>query len=264
LLRARDLTFRVSVVALALIASACGGGSPLLHGAHALDPGTTAGGVGFSGTFVTGATQTTSAPTEPGLPPAQNGAVLNDGALEAAMAPSVAPWVAARMGIAGNNEAGLAFTGRALRVDARHAFESGHLAFSLGAGGNVVWRGSDPNPSDPLSLRSGYGFDIPALVGWQSDAGVLSLWGGARGGMEALVTEIYVEPGPAMTTAPANLPLLHSYAGGVAGLAMGLRHVHVAFELDVFYHWVSGDLDGTAVKVKGLTLAPAGALIFTF
>jgi hypothetical protein len=189
---------------------------------------------------------------------------LGESVVHAAMAPSVAPWVSARVGIAGDNEGGVAFTGRALRVDARHAFESGSFALSLGAGGNVVWRGSEPTQSDPLRVLSGYGFDVPALVGWQSDAGVLSLWGGARGGMEALSTEVYVEPGPMMVAVRPSLPLLHGYAGGVAGLAMGLRHVHVAFELDVFYHWVGGDLDGSSIKVRGVTLTPAGALIFTF
>jgi hypothetical protein len=182
------------------------------------------------------------------------------------MAPSVAPWVGARIGVTGDNEAGLAFTGRALRIDARHVFESGPLAFSVGAGGNVVWRNVDPvseGSSTLFHVRSGYGFDVPLLVGWQSDAGVVTVWGGARGGIETIGATVTTRAELPMVFV-TDVDLLRRYAGGVMGLSMGFRHVHVALELDVLYQAVTGKLLDVDVKVDGLTLAPAGGLVFTF
>jgi hypothetical protein len=224
----------------------------------------TATGAGFSGTFATSGVHASVDPARASQPPLASDDILKHGAVSAAMAPTVAPWIGARAGVPGDNEVGLAFTGRTLRFDARHAFESGSLAFSLGAGGNAVWRSSESNESDWVRLRGGYGFDVPALVGWRSDAGVVSVWGGARGGMEFLDTEIINRAEPPTGMPGPGIDFIHSYVGGVAGVAMGLRHVHVALELDVFHHWASGDYDGSVVKVRGVTLTPAGALIFTF
>jgi hypothetical protein len=224
----------------------------------------TATGAGFSGTFATSGVRASVEPPRANQPSSGDD-VLKQSAMSAAMAPSVAPWVGARVGVPGDNEVGLAFTGRTMRFDARHAFESGSMAFSLGAGGNFVWRSIDSNDREVVRLRSGYGFDVPALVGWRSDAGVVSLWGGARGGMEFLDTEIVDGQPPSTGGIPRpGLDFMHGYVGGVAGLAMGLRHLHVALELDVFQHWFSGDYQGSAVKVRGVSITPAGALIFTF
>jgi hypothetical protein len=157
----------------------------------------------------------------------------------------------------------MAFTGRALRVDARHAFEMGSLAFSLGAGGTYLWRDSESsNASADFHARRGYGLDVPALVGWRSDAGVVSLWGGARGGLETMNGWGSTNTPPIMLD--GDIDLLRRYVGGVAGLTMGFRHVHVSLELDVLYQWVSGDFESSTIKVDGLTLSPAAGLIFTF
>jgi hypothetical protein len=234
-----------------------------MHGAHALSPGVVATGAGFSGTFATSGVRASVVPPRPNAPPSASDDALKQSARSAAMAPSVAPWVAARAGVPGDNEVGLAFTGRTMRLDVRHAFESDSWAFSVGAGGHVVSLTTGSNDPELLRLRSGYGFDVPALIGWRSDAGIVSLWGGARGGMEFLDVEINT----GQPTGGVGLPgidFLHGYVGGVAGLAMGLRHLHVALELDVYHHWFSGDYKGSDVKVRGVTITPAGALIFTF
>ena len=256
----------IGITALGLLVQGCGGGAPLLHGAHALGPGQTANGVGFSSTFTTGAPRE-AVDAARGTGPSANRleTQARAGAVAAAMAPTVAPWVGARIGIPGDNEAGLSFTGRALRVDARHAFESGSVALSIGAGGSMIWRGVDPvgaGASTLFHVRSGYGFDVPLLVGWRSDAGVVSIWGGARAGIETIGAWASTPSFPMMLV--ADIDLLRRYVGGVAGLSMGLRHVHVALELDVLYQAVSGNLADLAVKVDGVTLSPAGALIFTF
>lgn len=244
-----------------------------MHGAHALSPKQTSFGAGFSGTFLTGpARQAVQAAREP-LSPSTSTDVIGarESAVNAAMAPSVAPWVGARVGLPADNEAGIAFTGRALRLDARHVFEDGPIAFSIGAAGNVVWRNTDPvsqGSSTFFNVRSGYGFDVPLLVGWQSTAGVVSLWGGARGGMET-IGAVVSDAGPGGGHRPfevviTDVDLWRRYVGGVAGLSMGFRHVHVVLELDVLYQAVSGRLYDADVRVDGVTLSPAGGLILTF
>jgi hypothetical protein len=268
--RALALILGIGSAAFAL---GCGGGAPLLHGAHALEPGRTANGVGFSGTFTTGVSRDAVDAARGTIPPAADRVEIHakEGAVRAAMAPGVAPWAGARIGIPGDNEAGLSFTGRALRVDARHAFESGSFALSIGAGGNVIWRGMDPvgEGNSMFHVRHGYGFDVPVLVGWQSDAGVVSIWGGARGGLETIGAWVSTEVPPNSAdmfpmVLLTDVAMLRRYVGGVAGLSMGLRHVHVVLELDVLYQAVSGNLADLRVRVDGITLTPAGALLFTF
>jgi hypothetical protein len=55
-----------------------------------------------------------------------------------------------------------------------------------------------------------------------------------------------------------------SLARQLVGLTMGFRHVHVALELESAYHSVTGKLDTADVEVHGVTLTPAGGLVFTF
>ena len=256
-------------ISFGLLVMGCGGGSPLLHGAHALNPGLASFGAGFSGTFTAGpARDAVEAAAVPGSSSADRTAILaKDAAVKAAMAPAVAPWVGARIGLKGDNEAGLAFTGRAMRLDARHVFESGALALSLGAGGNVVWRNSDPvseGSGTMFQVRSGYGFDVPLLVGWRSTAGVVSLWAGPRGGIETIGAEVTQPGGTGFPVLVTDVDLLRHYVGGVVGMAMGFRHVHVALELNVLYQAVSGKMLDMNVQVDGLTLSPAGGLLFTF
>src|SRR6187549_3089463 len=117
--------------------SGCGGSStPLLHPAHALPAGRTAFAVGVSDRFVLGdAQQALDAAQQPmsGAPPgdARHTRGLLVGLVEG---PAVAPYAAARIGIPGTNEAGLSYSGHALRGDLRHAFEWDHSALSAGLG----------------------------------------------------------------------------------------------------------------------------------
>jgi hypothetical protein len=168
------------------------------------------------------------------------------------------------VGVAGDNEVGLSYTGRFVRLDARHAFESGSIAFSIGAGARGTWNaagdGTDASPGAvPPSRIGGYGFDVPLLVGWRSDAGIVSLWAGARGGLER-----FGDLGSGETAPGRRLTFTHAYVGGVGGLSLGFRHVHAALELETAYHSVTGTVDTRSVELNGVTLAPAGALLFTF
>jgi hypothetical protein len=190
--------------------------------------------------------------------------LAQDALIAATLAPQIAPFIGMRVGIGDDNEAGLSFTGRSLRGDARHAFEMGPWALSVGAG--VI--GSWTRFSSELDSASGavtanpraIGFDVPILFGWRSDAGVVSLWAGARGGYERIWGNVTESP----ATGDLGLHFDHWRAGGVAGLTIGLRHVHAGLELETAYHGVSGELGRSEMKLNGVTLTPAGGLRFTF
>ncbi|MET0595375.1 MAG: hypothetical protein ABW133_21940 [Polyangiaceae bacterium] len=265
--RAIVLLRHYTTAALGFSLAACGGGVPLFHGPHALSPGQTATGVGLSGTFTTGsmretvtrARSTTPSAVDP-IPPDVS---TKYAGIAASIAPETAPYVGMRLGLPSDNEVGLSYTGRYLRLDGRHAFESGHWALSIGGGLSGLWgsgfRSEQDTPSQQLAATtSAFGGDVPILFGWQSDAGVVSLWGGARGAFQRIVGDSAGE-GPS-----TSIGLNHWRVGGVAGLSFGFRHVHTMLELETAYNSVSGDFGLAHIKLSGVTLTPAGALRFTF
>jgi hypothetical protein len=232
-----------------LFVAACGGGSPLFHGAHVLGRGATAQGAGFSGTFATGDARAAAHSSRA----AERSAALD------ALAPRVAPWVNARVGFGGQSEAGLTYSGRAVRLDARRAFEDGAVALSVGAGASAVLRGTDGQRETTGTSSTwgpwGYGFDLPVVAGWRSAAGVVSVWGGVRGGFEKLTAD---------NSSAIELDLRRWYGGAIAGFGLGFRHVQAALELDAYYQGVSGSFAGDEVRLQGVTLTPGAGLIFTF
>ena len=276
-MKLRGLVLAASVAGLA----GCGGGAALLHGAHVLPEGTVSMGAGASGTFVVGdaskAIADARATTAPGIASVPgNDATYTRGALAvAALGPGVAPWVGSRIGLLGDNEAGITYSGRTARIDARHAFQSESFALSTGAGASAVLshRGSgssgDLGGLD-LDGTSGWGIDVPLLAGWRSQSGIVSLWAGPRGGYEKLGGTLgLVLPsgagapaGSATTTGDVSVERI--YYGGVVGLSVGFRHVHGALELDAYGQRVAGTLAGIDAKATGLCLSPAAALIATF
>lgn len=240
----RDRVGRAALVLAGCGLVGCGGGAPLLHPAHVLSPGFVSFGAGASGRFVPASTS--------------NGGSVEETVRRVGMAPAVAPVVAARVGIAGSNEAGLTYAGRSTRVDARHAFRLDDLALSLGAGASVVLP-SRP-PGDPLSGDVyGGGLDVPLVLGWRSTGDLYAVWGGLRAGFEVLAGSV-TEAGRSGTAFSAR----HVYGGGLLGLRAGFRHLHVAMELDVDYHHVSGSLGSTSGAIGGLALTPSGALVVSF
>jgi hypothetical protein len=110
----------------------CGGGAPLMHSAHVLAPEQMEVGAGFSSEFRLAPTKTEADP-------------LSERMLDQiAFAPGLAPWVSARLGFEDQFEAGLAYTGRTVRLDLRHAFTLGEpTALSLGLGASGVLPGAE-------------------------------------------------------------------------------------------------------------------------
>jgi hypothetical protein len=277
------LPYRRGAVRLVLLLSAalvvgCGGGLPLLHPAQTLGPGEVRASAGFSANVASGdfadalrsaISDAAANPSPPG--PRGADAVQARGALVAAsVAPGLAPLVAARVGVGRRTEAGLAYTGRATRADVRRSFDlSRHWSLSLGAGGTAVLYGRQAGgalPNVDLGQLRGWGADVPLLVGYASDGDLYLLWVGARGGWEHVeVSQLLSQPSaPPALAPPTTLSVTRFWGGGILGLAVGFRHVHVAMEIDVSYATITGDDGGRRTQVAGVALAPAGCAWWDF
>jgi len=174
-------------------------------------------------------------------------------------APGVAPWVSARVGIQGDNEGGLTYTGRSLRLDGRHAFSLGGSSLSVGLGASALGA-QRPGEGAAGSSVFGGGFDVPILFGVKSSSELYSIWVGPRAGMEFLSGRVALD-----TMSPlSGVTARHIFAGVLAGLKVGFRHVHAAIELDFAYHRTDGTLAGTKRGLDQLTLTPGGALLLSF
>jgi len=167
--------------------------------------------------------------------------------------------VGGRIGIQGDNEGGLTYTGRSLRLDGRHAFRLGGAALSLGLGASAL-AAMRPGEDKAGSSVYGGGFDLPILFGARSASDLYSLWIGPRAGIEFLSGRV-VLPGTDTLTAVSGR---HVSAGLVAGLKVGFRHVHAAIELDFAYHRADGTFAGAKVGLNQLSLTPGGALLLSF
>ncbi len=258
--------------------SACAGGSPLLHPAHTLRPGQTRFSAGIAGQFALGEASSALSDARGTRSPAAIDKPANDyvrGALvAAAIAPGLSPFASGRTGTWEGGEAGLSYTGRTARIDARHALDFGSLALSAGIGASAILghrTGGTSDQLDHLQLDglSGWGADVPIVFGWRSKADVVWLWLGARGGYEQLRGSIgYVlpssAPGDAEATLSGDVDGHRVHASALTGLAIGFRHVHAAIELQGGWHDARGTLWGVDTKVQGFTLTPAAALIGSF
>jgi hypothetical protein len=271
----RSLAPLLAAIGVVASGSGCGGGLPLLHPAQTLGEGEARAAAGFSETVATGslaaslanaqAESSVQAGTSPGgtLP---TDATYARGALVAAsVASGLAPLVGARVGTGAHVEVGLAYTGRSVRADVRRSFDlTDRVALSIGAGGTAALAGRQDGsalPNVDLGRVHGWGADVPLLLGYSSEAGLYSLWLGARGGWE------HIDGGDVGTDAaigPIAIEAARAWGGGLVGLAVGFRHVHVAMELDVCYASVAGEYAGTHAEVAGWTLAPAAALWWEF
>lgn len=239
------------------LAIGCGGASPLMHPAHVLPEGKVSVGAGAAG-------QIAALERAQPVRDDKSAPVIE----EYAVSPGLSPWASGRVGITGDNEAGITYAGRAFRVDFRHAFNLDPVYLSLGAAGSgVVPRAK--GGGDDLGSAYGGGGDVPILVGWKSTADLYSVWAGARGGFEilngsALESEI-IQGG----RTDVFLPFAgkHFFVGGLVGTKVGFRNLHVALEVDVLYHFgdgTFGENEEHEASVQQLTISPGSALILTF
>jgi hypothetical protein len=260
---------RVSAAAGLGLLAGCGGGVPLLHPAHVLPAGRTAFAVGVSDRFLLGdskhAFEAAMQPAPPGAPPGKDPRAANGAVVALAEGPRVAPFAAARVGVPGSNEAGLSYSGQAVRGDFRHAFDWGAYALSTGLGvtGRFGHTSADLPPDTDLSGAHGLGLDLPILFGYRSDADLISVWGGVRGSFDHWSGSVSLDPNPAF-----DLNARRWSVGPILGMSLGLPPFWVSAEIELDYANVSGSLErpGTRydAKIDGWSARPAGALTAKF
>ncbi len=257
---------RAALVAPLLLAG-CAGGAPLLHPAQALASGEVRAMGGLAGQTAIGGVAdslrdaTNEAAQSNGVVPTD--ATYAEGALvAAAVAPGISPVVGARVGVGSRVEGGVVYTGRGVRVDMRKAFGSGSVAVSVGAGLDATFAGRTGEPLAGVSDENLYGFgaNVPVVVGWESTGGLYYVWAGARGGYE----HDTVQPRASETPSGQVLSADRFWVGGLAGVAVGFRHIHVALEMDAAYVNLSGSFQGTSAGVDGLVLSPGSAVWWDF
>jgi hypothetical protein len=247
-------------------------------------------GAGVSSQFASGAIKSRIARGESAAGQALSNSdaarIYADGVLlEALIAPETSPWVGARVGLPANSEAGLTYTGRAIRLDGRHVLRlSGDWVLSAGLGATALFLSGD-STSDPTSPPGsanpqaefevearGWGADLPVLVGYQAVGGLFEVWAGARAGHERLSGEIRTNTvDPAL---PANSARgSRSWVGALTGFSVGVPPLWLRFELATTHHRISGELKTPAnqppldfgeLSVGVWTLSPSGAIVGKF
>lgn len=252
---------------------------PLLHPAHAVAPGHVSGALGASGHFVLGDVSNALERADAAGPSVDSEAVERTaaGVLASVLGePAVAPFVAARAGVARDLEAGLAYSGRSLRLDGRYVRQARYTAISGGLGFELVTahpsKSQDGQPTSPslsgvdTSGVSGWAVSLPVLVGYRSDAELVQVWGGVRGRYEHANGEV----GLALESSPsAEISGRGISAQALVGLAVGLPPIWVAAEVSVGYLDIKGDFEpasgpSTSASLGGMTVSPAGALLVRF
>ncbi|HVZ31430.1 MAG TPA: hypothetical protein VG963_03345 [Polyangiaceae bacterium] len=269
----------------------CGGASPLLHPAQTLPVDSVSVGAGVSGNFASSSvdraiSQGRAATGGPLSDPATARTYAEGLLVNALVAPGASPWVSARVGLPESSEAGLTYTGRALRVDGRHAFDlAPDLLLSVGVGASGLLLAPDRGPPRPEEAGSaasspaefelqgkGFGADVPVLLGYQVVEGFFEVWLGPRLGVEFLSGDLRLRP------PDPDSPVLHAsghrvWAGAVAGFSLGIPPLWLRFELAPTYHDVSGALSSSGaapgvnfdrIEATGWTLSPSGAIVGKF
>lgn len=270
---------RLAVLAGLAATTGCSGALPLFHAADTLPKGFVTAGAGVAANIVRGdaATALRSAQETTVVGAAlrpEDATSYRRGALVAASyAPGLSPWVGARAGLGYQLEAGLTYTGRAMRIDLRRSFTlTKKITFSAGAGAlRAIGRRGDGESRDlsglDLAGLRGLGVDVPLLVGWSSDSDLVRLYGGVRAGHEVVDGDIGVGPAAGgASDGSTTIPIdgRRTWVNGIAGLAIGFRHVFGIVEMSAGGATASGTVGGESVAATGVSLSPGAALVGRF
>ena len=269
---------------LAFSAQACAAGLPLLHPAQPLPPGVTSFASGVGSYWVggqahrdleTARAQLAASPDSTSeIPPAATFA-------SAVWSPGLFPWLSARIGLGNYNEAGVSYTGRRARLDARHALLVGRWAFSLGLGvvpglshptafdsnGVSTFGATEALPGlDTSGVRS-IGCDLPLLVGWHSSADIARIWLGIRPSYEHGYGTVSWNSSSSSTKLDYQSDV--ASLTGIAGLAMGLRPLFLALEVSFGDARAHGQLTRAtdqsshgSATMSAYSLTPAASIIW--
>lgn len=273
------LAVRIALVASVVATTGCSGALPLFHTADTLPKGFVTAGAGVAANLVQGdaatALRSAQETTVVGAAlRAEDATTYRRGALVAASyAPGLSPWVGARAGLGYQLEAGLTYTGRAMRIDIRRSFPlSKKLTFSAGAGAlRAIGRRGDGESRDlsglDLAGLRGLGVDVPLLIGYASDSDLVRLYGGVRAGHEVIDGDIGVglaAGGAADGSTKVSIEGRRTWVNGIAGLAIGFRHFFGIVEMSAGGATASGEVAGERVAAKGVLLSPGAALVGRF
>lgn len=225
-----------------------------MHPAHPLPADTFTGGAGVAGQFTTGRVQReideAERVAEQPITDAETARIYLRGLLaDALVAPGASPWVGARLGVTDTQEAGITYTGRMVRIDARQAFVWDQLALSVGLGASGVLLSPEsrapgaPPGNDSELDATGWGLDLPVLVGFRDTTGMFDVWAGARGGFERVRGDLRLLSADGNSTFRAQASGQRWWGGLLAGLSAGVPPLSLRFELAINYQSLSGSME---------------------
>lgn len=269
----------------ALASAACGGGTPILQSPRALPQGRVEAGAGISSQVSLGTSRLQiDAAREidgAGVNRELSSEYLRGAFQNAQVAPGLAPWVGASVGLGSGNDGGLTYTGRSLRIGFRHVFDWDRYGLSAGLGLSSIATRSGAATADASGegLSSGgvdwsargLGADLPVVFGWAARAEVVALWVGARVGFESLYGELPFASGGLESEAEADLQ--RWYGGGLLGFSAGIEPIWVRVELDASFSsgrgeatlpWADAEQERVSERVSAVALTPAGAIFVRF
>jgi hypothetical protein len=263
-----------------------------MHPAHVLGRSEVRAGAGASHQVVLGPTNAaieesqTLGDASNGIPVEDRAAFVEGAMAQAVATPGLAPFVAVRAGLGGQNEMGLTYTGRRVRGDLRHAFLfDDDLALSIGGGigailpniGSQSPRSGSGAPEEPEGNEigrfdgtsiSGWTVDVPVLLGIRTRPDVVSGWVGGRVLYERFAADLVFDFDDDEPLVTGDADGSRFYAGAVAGLCIGFPPVRVLLELSGGYQSLDADVRSENVtyrpQVDGLVLTPAFALAADF
>lgn len=201
-------------------------------------------------------------------------AALPGAAIAYAVRPGFAPVARATVGLQTNLEASIRYGGRDLGVGLRYVLieerteTAGAVTLSLGADARTILR---HRPEDGLLGRAitddvkGFGGTVPVILGWQSDANLVTAWLGALVGYDAVTARFAL---PDLEVDMANAPFRsltahRTFAAATLGVGLGFRGVRAGVELGVERDWLGFSSDLGDDKARLWSLTPAFAIAGT-
>lgn len=157
----------------------------------------------------------------------------------------VSPVESVRYGLSDRVDVGATLSATSLSLGARRGFVLGEdTRILLGLTPHVGWLTGDD--AHGMSL----GIDVPAVLALNF-GGVYEIWTGVRVGIDHASGRV---------GAIDDLNVTGFRAGGVLGLAVGLRTVAALVELAADYEWWRGTSGGNTTALSGVVLTPAFAI----
>jgi len=180
--------------------------------------------------------------------------------VETAQGSGVAPAGAFRYGVLDHTDVGVTVAGPLVRLDVRQelVLEESPLRLALlgGIGPYVGFLGGAGSGAEGEG-GTRVGADLPLLLGVDG-LSIVQMWIGARVGVEHVFG--HLDGGTGGAPALSALSATGFRIGGVFGLALGFRRLHVMVELTGGWETWSGDLGASPLSVSGVVLTPAFAL----